>query len=59
MLGALRDPEGRKATEKDVRKQIRPLLEPLRLAQVTEQNTVPMREWHDHFDRKEHEYGGP
>ncbi len=59
VLGALRDPEGRKATEKEVRKQIRPLLEPLRLAQVTEQNTVPLREWHDHFDRKEAQYGGP
>jgi hypothetical protein len=59
VLGALRDPEGRKATEKDVRKQIRPLLEPLRLAQVTEQNTVPLRDWHDHFDRKEAQYGGP
>ena len=59
VLGALRDPEGRKATEKDVRKQIRPLLEPLRLAQVTEQNTVPLREWHDQFDRQEAQYGGP
>src|SRR5262249_14147179 len=36
VLAALRDPEGRKATERDVRKQIRPLLEPLRLAHVTE-----------------------
>ncbi len=59
VLAALRDPENRKATEKDVRKQIRPLLEPLRLAHVTEQFTVPMRDWHDHFDRKEHEHGGP
>jgi hypothetical protein len=56
VLAALRDPEGRKATDKDVRKQIRPLLEPLRLAHVTEQHTVPMRDWLDHFDRKEHEY---
>lgn len=59
VLAALRDPEGRKATDRDVRKQIRPLLEPLRLAHVTEQHTVPMRDWHDHFDRKEHEYSVP
>ena len=59
MLAALRDPEGRKATDRDVRKQIRPLLEPLRLAHVTEQHTVPVRDWLDHFDRKEHEHGGP
>ena len=59
VLAALRDPEGRKATDKEIRKQIRPLLEPLRLAHVTEQHTVPMRDWLDHFDRKEHEHGGP
>jgi hypothetical protein len=59
VLAALRDPEGRKATDRDVRKQIRPLLEPLRLAHVTEQHTVPVRDWPDHFDRKEHEHGGP
>jgi hypothetical protein len=59
VVAALRDPENRKATDKEVRKHIRPLLEPLRLAHVTEQFTVPMRDWHDHFDRKEHEHGGP
>src|SRR5581483_5327877 len=59
VLAALRDPEGRKATDKEVRNQIRPLLEPLRLAHVTEQHTVPVRDWLDHFDRKEHEHGGP
>ena len=59
VLAALRDPEGRKATDKEIRKQIRPLLEPLRLAHVTEQHTVPVRDWLDHFDRKEHEHGGP
>jgi hypothetical protein len=59
VLAALRDPEGRKATEKEVRKHIRPLLEPLRLAHVTEQHTVPVRDWLDHFDRKEHEQADP
>jgi len=59
VLRALRDPEGRKTTEKEVRKQIRPLLEPLRLAQVTEQNTVTLREWHDRFDGQEAQHGGP
>jgi hypothetical protein len=59
VLAALRDPEERKATDKEARKRIRPILEPLRLAHVTEQFTVPMRDWLDHFDRKEHEHGGP
>jgi hypothetical protein len=59
VLAALRDPEERKATDKETRKRIRPILEPLRLAHVTEQFTVPMRDWLDHFDRKEHEHGGP
>jgi hypothetical protein len=59
VLAALRDPEGRKATEKDIRNNVRPLLEPLRLAHVTEQHTVPVRDWLDHFDKKEHEHGGP
>jgi hypothetical protein len=59
VLAALRDPEERKATDKETRKRIRPILEPLRLAHVTEQFTVPMRDWLDQFDRKEHEHGGP
>lgn len=59
VLAALRDPEERKATDKETRKRIRPILEPLRVAHVTEQFTVPMRDWLDHFDRKEHEHGGP
>jgi hypothetical protein len=50
---ALEAPDGRVAIDRDVRKKLRPLLEPLALAQVGEQFLAVKTAWFDRFDPKE------
>jgi hypothetical protein len=50
---ALEAPDGRVAIDRDVRKKLRPLLEPLALAQVGEQFLAVKTVWFDRFDPKE------
>ena len=47
---ALEDPEGRTAIDRDLRRKLRPLLEPLDLAQVGEQFLAVRSSWFDRFD---------
>lgn len=50
---ALQEPDGRLAIEKETRRKLRPLLEPLELAQVGEQFLQVKTVWFDRFDPKE------
>jgi hypothetical protein len=51
--GALEAPDGRIAIDRDLRKKLRPLLEPLDLAQVGEQFLAMKTLWFDRFDPRE------
>ncbi len=56
---ALRDPERRKSLpQRAERLQLRALLEPLNLAQVTDQYLFPTDYWYAHFERAHHDAGG-
>jgi hypothetical protein len=50
---ALEAPDGRVAIDRDLRKKLRPLLEPLDLAQVGEQFLAVKTSWFDRFDPRE------
>jgi hypothetical protein len=50
---ALEAPDGRVAIDRDLRKKLRPLLEPLELAQVGEQFLAVKTVWFDRFDPQE------
>jgi hypothetical protein len=50
---ALEAPDGRVAIDRDVRKKLRPLLDPLELAQVGEQFLAVTTTWFDRFDPRE------
>jgi hypothetical protein len=56
---ALAAPELRVLINKDTRKLLRPLLEPLELAHVGDQWLLVERTWMDHFDRCEAQHQGP
>lgn len=50
---ALEGPDGRVAIDRDVRKKLRPLLDPLELAHVGEQFLQVSTSWSDRFDQQE------
>ncbi len=59
LMEALRDSQGRKLLiDKKERVQLRGLLEPLNLAQVTDQYLFPNDYWYSHFERAHHDAGG-
>jgi hypothetical protein len=59
MSEALAAPELRILIDKETRRQLRPLLEPLGLAHVGDQWLLVERDWMDHFDRCEAQHSGP
>jgi hypothetical protein len=56
---ALASSELRILIDKDTRKELRPVLEPLELAHVGDQWLLVERNWMDHFDRFESQHQGP
>jgi hypothetical protein len=59
MSEALASPELRTLIDRETRKKLRPLLEPLALAHVGDQWLLVERDWMDHFDRCEAQHSGP
>jgi len=59
MSDALASPELRILIDKETRRQLRPLLEPLGLAHVGDQWLLVERDWMDHFDRCDAQHSGP
>lgn len=55
---ALQEPDGRLAIDRETKKKLRPLLEPLELAQVGEQFLQVKTVWFDRFDPKEAQLPG-
>jgi hypothetical protein len=59
ILEALRDPDRRKSLlQRQERLQLRALLEPMNLAQVTDQYLFPLDYWYTHFEKAHHDAGG-
>lgn len=59
ILEALRDRDRRKSIlQRQERLQLRALLEPMNLAQVTDQYLFPLDYWYTHFEKGHHDAGG-
>lgn len=59
ILEALRDPDRRKSLlQRQERLQLRALLEPMNLAQITDQYLFPLDYWYTHFEKAHHDAGG-
>lgn len=56
---AVQTPDGRVEVEQPQRKEIRMVVNPLRLGEMAETHFVLGRHWVSHFDKKASEHGGP
>lgn len=56
---AVQTPDGRVEVEQPLRKEIRMVVNPLRLGEMAETHFVLGRHWVSHFDKKASEHGGP